>query len=266
MLIAQLSDTHVLDPTSDEERWVDNNRRLTQAIEALNAERPRPDVVIATGDLTNWGKPGELAELVRLLAQLELPLLVLPGNHDDRAGMRAAFDMPWAAPTHLSWVADLGATRVIGLDTTIPGEIGGALDDERETWLRQALANEPGRSTAVAMHHPPFASGIGFMDGSMLDRHEAFADLVAANPQVERIFCGHLHRPVQTTVAGVTVSVGLSTVQHVALDLDPEAPIQMIRDPAGYQLHRFDGLAWLSHTRYIDTGESPFVPGWAAGS
>ena len=67
VLIAQISDTHVLDPTSDEERWVDNNRRLAQAVRSLNDERPAPAAVLATGDLVNDGAPGELAELASRL-------------------------------------------------------------------------------------------------------------------------------------------------------------------------------------------------------
>jgi 3',5'-cyclic AMP phosphodiesterase CpdA len=262
MLLAQVSDTHVLDPASDEERWVDNNGRLAEAVRALNDERPRPEVVLATGDLTNNAEPGELAELVRLLAPLEIPLLVLPGNHDARDGLRATFDMPWASEDHLSWTVQLGPLRLIGLDTLVPGKAHGELDSEREEWLRQALAEAGSRPTAVAMHHPPFASGISWMDRSRLRRADAFVALLRANPQVSRVFCGHLHRPVQAVVGGVTTTACLSTVHHVALNLAADAPIEIIRDPAGYQLHHYDddSATWVSHTRYIDTGEKPFAP------
>ncbi len=263
MLLAQLTDTHVLDPESDEERWVDNNARLALAISALNAEHPAPDLVVATGDLTNDGQPGELAELVRQLGGLDVPLMVLPGNHDDRASLRAAFDQPWGVESHLSWSIECGPIQVIGLDTTVPRQIHGLFDAEREAWLVETLARSAGRPTLIAMHHPPFVSGISWMDGGRLRRAAAFAALVAANPQVNRIVCGHLHRPVQTAVGGVLTTVGLSTVHHVALNLAEDATIEMIRDPAGYQLHNFDGANWVSHTRYIDTGEAAFVPSWA---
>ena len=39
MLLAQLTDTHVLDPSSDEERWVDNNQRLAEAVAAPRVPR-----------------------------------------------------------------------------------------------------------------------------------------------------------------------------------------------------------------------------------
>ena len=82
MIIAQLSDTHVLE--RDEQNFVDNNASLASIVASLNAEAPRPDLVLATGDLTNWGYPGQYEILAELLADLEIPLLPLMGNHDDR--------------------------------------------------------------------------------------------------------------------------------------------------------------------------------------
>ncbi len=263
MLLAQLTDTHVLDPASTEERWVDNNGRLTLAVDSINAEVPRPDLVVATGDLTNWGEPGQLAELVRQLARLEIEVLVLPGNHDDRASMKAAFDQPWADADHLSWAVDRGGVRVVGLDTQRPGRDGGLFDPEREAWLAEALAGADGRPTVIAMHHPPFDTGITWMDRDMLPGADRFEALVAAHPNVTRILCGHIHRPVQSLVGGALATVGLSTVHHVALNLADVSPIELIRDPAGYQLHRFRHGRWVSHTRYIDTAEPAFSPSWA---
>ncbi len=265
MLLAQLTDTHILNPNSTEERWVDNNGRLAQAVASLNSETRRPDALLATGDLTNNAQPGELEELLRLLEPVEIPILALPGNHDDRAEIRGAFDMPWASDDNLSWSIELDGLQIIGLDTTVPGEHYGDFDTEREVWLADALSETAGQPTVIAMHHPPFASGIHWMDSTMLRRAEVFADLIKANRHVNRIFCGHLHRPIQTTVGGVQTTVGLSTVHHVALNTTPQAPIEIIRDPTGYQLHHFDGSNWVSHTRYIDTGEEAFIPSWAPG-
>lgn len=263
MLLAQLTDTHILAPDTDTEHWVDNNGRLAMAVSSLNAETVRPTAILATGDLTNNAEPGEIDELVRLLEPLEIPILALPGNHDDRAEIAAAFDLPWAAPDNLSWVIDVEGLAVVGLDTSVPGEHHGDFDEAREAWLVNALAATAERPTVVAMHHPPFASGVGWMDETILRRADVFEAVIAANPHVTRIFCGHLHRPLLTTVGGVTTSAGLSTVHHIGLDLAEGAPTTIIRDPAGYQLHHFDGQRWVTNTRYIGTGESAFVPSWA---
>ena len=266
MLLAQLTDTHILGPDYAGERFVDNNDRLAKAVESLNAETVRPDAVLATGDLTDTGSEAEMALLTELLAPLHVPVLPIPGNHDRRETFRTAFDMPWATDdSHIGWVADLGDMTVIGLDTLLPGSHGGHFDDERLLWLTQALDEAGDRPTAIAMHHPPFDSGIHWMDEMGLEGKDGFVDLVARYPNLTRIFCGHIHRPLVTAVGGVTTTVCLSTVQHVHLDLHPSSTIELIRDPVGYQLHHFNGSGWVTHNRYIETGEAPITPMWADG-
>ncbi|MEM7324449.1 MAG: phosphodiesterase [Actinomycetota bacterium] len=264
MLLAQLTDTHILAPDFDGEQYVDNNDRLAKAIAALNAENVRPEVVLFTGDLTDTGSAVEMALLAELLAPLEIPLLPLPGNHDLRETFRTAFEMPWATEdSHLGWVAELDDLTIVGVDTIIPGEHGGLIDDERLEWLTESLDDTGDRPTAIAMHHPPFLSGIHWMDEMGLDGRDRFVELVGRYPNLTRIFCGHIHRPLVANVGGAVATVGLSTVHHVHLDLDPAAPVAVIRDPVGYQLHQFDGATWVSHNRYIETGEDPITPAWA---
>lgn len=264
MLLAQLTDTHVIDPDVDNDLVVDNNERLRLAVERLNAESVKPEVVLATGDLTDNGTPREMEILAELLDPLRVPLLPLVGNHDRRDTFRDTFDMPWATDdSHLSWVTDVGELRIIGLDTTIPDSHGGLFDEERQEWLTAALAEAADRRTIIAMHHPPFASGIQWMDRMRLEGSDVFARVVSEASGIERIFCGHLHRPLTAVIGGVATTVGPSTIQHVQLNLEPDAPVEVIRDPVGYQLHNYADGVWVSHIRYIDTGEDPIVPGWS---
>ena len=271
MLLAQLTDTHILENGTNDDHLHHNDQRLAAAVERLNRETVRPDAVLATGDLTDHGTEVETQLLVDLLAPLDMPILAIPGNHDVRATFARAFDLPWASPTNLSWSVDIGPVaagggegiRIIGLDTLIPGSHGGRFDDERREWLEQALADSADRPVLIAMHHPPFLSGIGFMDEMSLEGREAFARVVAGHPNIERIVSGHLHRPITTTVGGVTTSTGPATAHHVELDLQPDAPVGIIRDPGGYHLHHRNDGRWVTHVRYIETGEEPIRPGWA---
>lgn len=261
MILAQLTDTHVLE--SDETQFVDNNHMLALAIQSLNAEEPRPDAVLGTGDLTNWAKPGQYAELGALLEELELPFLPLVGNHDDRSLMKETFpDVPWADAEHASWVTDVAGVTVIGLDSMDPGHLGGAFDDERGSWLTSVLGSTDG-DVIFALHHPPFETGVAWMDAQGFRGVEDLHAVIAQNAsRISRILCGHIHRPVVTTVAGVTTSICPSTVHHIELDLGPDSEPSIIRDPRGYQLHVVRDGQVVTHTRYIDTGEHGFEPGW----
>lgn len=289
MLLAQLTDTHVVDRDLIEgagadsgELYVDNNRRLALAVERLNRETVKPDVVVGTGDLTDNGTESEMAELLELLEPLEIPFFPLVGNHDRKDTFASCFAMTWASPTNLSWAVDVGPIRLLGLDTMVnqpdradlePGDIhhGGIFDDERARWLSNQLSAAESRPVVIAMHHPPFKSGIHWMDKNGLQGTDRFVDVVSSSPaSVERILCGHLHRPITTTVAGVIASTGISTVQHVELNLDPAAPVQLVLDSPGYELHHFErdssrpgGLRCTTHVRHFDTGHDPINPSWA---
>lgn len=270
-LLAQVTDTHIVAPGHPGELYVDNNERLRLAVERLMSESVTPDAVLLTGDLTDLGTDEELAIVRDLLSPLTMPVLVVPGNHDRRASLRQAFAMPWAADDNLSWVVDLGPVTVVGLDTLAANQLddqgavrhGGEFDDHRAGWLDEALAGTADRPTAIAMHHPPFPTGIGWMDETGIENSQVFADVVAAHPHVTRIFCGHMHRAITTTVAGVVCSTGLSTIHQVELNLAADARPQVVCDPPGYQLHALSDRAWVTHTRHFDTDEAAIDPGWA---
>ncbi|MGI9595684.1 MAG: metallophosphoesterase, partial [Acidimicrobiales bacterium] len=160
MLLAQLTDTHIVDPDGENELLVDNNERLAKAVDRLAAETVQPDLILATGDMTENGSAAEMDILLGSLAPLQAPILALPGNHDVRDTFRTAFDMPWATTdSHLSWTVDVGELHIIGLDTLLPGSHGGLFDEERQRWLTDALDESGDRTTVIAMHHPPFLSG-----------------------------------------------------------------------------------------------------------
>lgn len=260
IILAQLSDTHVLAHGEEFPCGVDHNRQLDAAVEAINAEPRQPVGVLATGDLTNSGLKTQMSELTTRLDQLSAPVLAIPGNHDNQADFRSTFNMPWDSAEHLSWSVEIDELRILGLDVTVPGEDYAIFDEAREQWLRDRLQEDPARPTAIAMHQPPFLTGIEWMDSTAISNRDRFIATLSDFSCVSRIFCGHLHRPVQTTVGHVTASVGISTIYHVALDLTEGSSVQLIRDPAGYQLHCWLEGQWVSHTRYIGRSESAFTP------
>jgi Icc protein len=264
VLIAQLTDTHVVERGSTEELWVDNTARVREAVASINAELPAMSAVLATGDLTNGGRPGEFEVLAECLAPLDAQLLPLAGNHDDRGLLRATFpNVPWADAEHASWVAVVDGVRLVGLDSTRPGRPGAEYDTSRDGWLRTQLRRPFTGPTILALHHPPFMTGIEWMDRSDFLGLDRLAAALTQHP-VDRVVCGHMHRPIVGAVAGIPAQVGLSTVQSVALDLSVGSRPAVIRDPSGYAIHRVHGHEIVTHTRYIATDQEPIEPKWSA--
>jgi 3',5'-cyclic-AMP phosphodiesterase len=185
-----------------------------------------------------WARSG-LTPLRTLLAPLAMPVFVIPGNHDAREQLRAAFagDGYLLADGFLQFAIEDYPVRLVALDTLIPGEGGGLLCSERLAWLDHVLASAPARPVLLMMHHPPFLTGIERMDRAGLQNSEALAAVVARHPQIERILCGHLHRTIDRRFAGTVAGTAPSTAHQLRLDLTAEAPLRFMFEPPGYQLH-----------------------------
>lgn len=260
MLIAQISDTHVKRPGKLAYRQVDTAAMLRACVEQVMAVRPRPDLVLITGDLVDRGDPVEYAYLRELLAPLSLPMLVIAGNHDDRDAMRVAFPDATYLPRsgYLHYAVNRGPLRFIGLDTLIPGEGGGMLCDERLQWLEATLSEAQDCPTLVMMHHPPFDTGIAHMDEKGLVGRETYAALIDRHPQVVATLCGHLHRMIHAQVGGRPAMTVPSPAHQVVLALEPDAPSAFCMEPPGFMLHRWTGNHLVSHQAFVGDYAGPY--------
>ncbi len=240
MLIIQISDLHFLRKGVLSFGVVDTHGHLERCITAIRAFRPKPDVVLISGDLTNDGDLLAYQALAAMLGELEQPCFPVPGNHDDRELIRAAFPEIAALSANgpLHYTVENWPLRILALDSSVDGKPYGRLGEEQLDWLAAALDESRDRPTLIMLHHPPFKTGIGHMDWSRLRDADALAAVVKEHPQVERVLCGHVHRAVQTRFAGTIAQIGPGTAHQVKLTLDEgRGPWNM--EPPGFLLHRW---------------------------
>ena len=253
MLVAQISDLHFLPAGMLAFGQVDTAGCLERALDHLNALQPAPDAVLITGDLTNDGDASVWADLMRRLARLRTPIFPIPGNHDERGLMRAACRDLRLFETEgpLCFAADLGPLRLLGLDSLIPGKPAGRLGPDQLAWLDGQLGRAPDRPTLVALHHPPFRTGIDHMDAMRLEDGPALAEVIGRHPQVARVLCGHVHRTVQCRFAGTLGQIGPGVAHAVQLTLAGE-PARWVLEPPAVLLHEWrDGRGLVSHLDFI---------------
>lgn len=257
----QLTDLHVVAPGMLASGVLDTPAILRAAIDRLLDLLPcfgRIDAVLVTGDVSDDGSPESYAIARAELERLGRPLLVIPGNHDSREALRAEFsglaEMP--ATGLIDWTATVGDTRVIGLDTLVEGQGGGRLRPESLSLLAQSVsaANE---RLVVALHHPPLATGIRFMDAIGL---ENAADMAAAVSEFEGeilFVAGHVHGVHHGGLGRHRVATAPSLCSAFALDVRAKAPIGFMSGPTGCAVIDTapDGL-WTAVP--LDPADGPF--------
>jgi len=255
MRIAQITDLHVVARDRLCYRQVPTNDQVRQAVAHINNLKPSPDAVIASGDLTDHGRDEEYSVLRELLSPLKVPVFVIPGNHDNREALLRAFAdqdyMPPSGSSFVNYVVDDYPIRLIGLDTSVPGHHHGELCAQRRRWLEETLRTRPDAPTLIFMHHPPFRTGIRWMDSAGLHGGRELELLVSRHPQVVRVACGHIHRPIHVAWAGTVASTAPSTCHQAALELSGDG-FEFIMEPRAIQLHVWDpGYGLVSHLSYV---------------
>ena len=252
MLIAQITDIHLgFDPGNPDEL---NRQRLDTVLRALIEGPNRPDLLLATGDLTDHGDSDSYRALADAFGQCPFPVWPCMGNHDDRENFAAIFpDIPQQGG-FIHYVIPLPGRRIIMLDTLEPGRHGGAFCEARTRWLAERLDEDSATPTLIVMHHPPVEVGIDWMnthpDEPWVQR---FAATIEGRPNIVALICGHLHRTITAPWKGTSVAICSSTAPQLALDLrpmDPAAPDgrpMIIADAPAYALHRWTGEGLVTH-------------------
>jgi 3',5'-cyclic AMP phosphodiesterase CpdA len=251
VLIAQVTDIHLgFEPGNPAEF---NRQRIDQVIARLSTGVNHPDILLATGDLTDGGDVESYQRLKEALGSAPCPVLFAMGNHDDRDNFAQVFpDAPFE-DGFLQYVVDYPGRRLIVIDTLEPGRHGGAFCERRAAWLSARLHEMPETPTIIVMHHPPVEVGIDWMNTHPDEPWvERFADAIAGHDQIKALLCGHLHRAISAPWKGVTVSICSSSAPQVSLDLRPIDPDQpdgramIVADAPAYALHRWTDHGFVS--------------------
>lgn len=264
-MIGQITDCHVVEHGELVADRVDSAAALERTVRRINELPVPPALVVATGDLVNDGRPAQYDRFEELVAELTMPLLPLPGNHDDRGELRARFPdvLPSGGPDDpIDHVVELGPLLLVLLDTQVPGSVAGAVTADQIAWLDGVLSDAPDRPTIVFQHHPPFATGIGFMDREAFTGGDSYEAMLAGHPQVQLVSCGHLHRAIVHRFAATVACTWPSTCVAIDLGLG-DAPIRYTDEPPGFTLHDWDPTVGLrSHLVAVGPIER-WSPSWA---
>jgi 3',5'-cyclic AMP phosphodiesterase CpdA len=253
MLVAQISDTHIMARASDHPAATLRAECLRRCIADIN--RQGTDAVIFTGDTVQHGQPEEYAHLRELLAPLDVPLYLVPGNRDNNDALRLAFgDQPYLPRNgdFLHYAVEDHARRLVAIDSTFPGERKGVFCPARQAWLEAVLSDQPNRPTLLFIHHPPFDIDDHYIGGYRRpEEAAALAHVVSRHPQVQGLLCGHVHCPVNRHWGGTVASV----MPSIAVDLRKGVDETKAREQPIYLLHRLsDETGIVSQARTVGAG------------
>jgi len=224
IVIAHISDFHIDVDESDGGRSVERARAVMDYLDGLPYDL---DMVLVTGDIADHALPGEY-EQARQLLESRHPVVVCPGNHDERAAfrrhlLRQPVDAA-AATAPVNQVHRFADCVLAVCDSSVPGSHEGRLEAETLAWLKDVLGRTPADvPVLVAFHHPPAVLHVPFIDDIRQFGVEGLAAIVDRHPNVVAFLSGHAHTAAATTFAGRPLLVAPGVVSTLRLPWERRA-------------------------------------------
>jgi 3',5'-cyclic-AMP phosphodiesterase len=160
-----------------------------------------PAFIVVSGDLTEDGSAEGYEVVNEVLSELGggvTPVLLALGNHDDRATFRRVVlgDARADALEPYCYSRLIDGLRVIVLDSTIPGEAGGALGAAQLAWLEGELQMPAPRGNLIVLHHPCRLAGPVHHYPAFIVREAAALEAMVVRHQdrVVGVLAGHSHQ------------------------------------------------------------------------
>ncbi len=230
--ILQFTDTHLLQDPAGSLRGARTLPRLAACLAHARRHFFPADAVILTGDIVH-DEPAAYGAVDLLFGELDMPVLLIPGNHDIPEEMRrqlghAPFQVGGQWRTANGW-------QILLLETWFAesadgeGQLGAAQLQEVDEAL--AMGTEP--HAFVFLHHPPVPMDSPSLDElGLLDGPELSAT-VARHPRVRGVCWGHAHQALDLFRAG---DVRFMCTPATCMQFKPRNDFAADDRPPGYRV------------------------------
>ncbi|MFP4052003.1 MAG: metallophosphoesterase family protein, partial [Thermoplasmata archaeon] len=166
------------------------------------------DLLIHSGDLTQDGKLEYYKKAQKFLKKIDIPYVIIPGNHDKRSGGISLYQDYVGSP---NGVEDIGDAVVIYVDSAIHDSNIGRVGMVKFDMIKQALDEHTDKEIKiVVLHHHTIPIPMAGRERNVLSNAGDLLDLFLRS-DVDLVISGHRHYPNVYRVEN-TVFVNAGTV------------------------------------------------------
>jgi Icc protein len=205
--ITHLTDPHLFGGADESLRGIATLPSLGATLAHAQSTAWPPDALLVTGDIVQHD-PAGYPHFRRLLSGLGVPVLCLPGNHDDPVAMRRELaQQPFVLGGHV----DIKGWRIVLLDSHVAEGAHGLLAPAQLALLEQALTTADRLHCLVCLHHHPVPMGSRWLDTVGLRNAYELWERIDRHAQVRAVVFGHVHQAHDSQRRGVRLLATPST-------------------------------------------------------
>ncbi len=227
--ILHLTDLHLHTDTAYQLMGVNTRQSLLSVLKHSQSGNSAPDLILITGDLAQDESAQAYLQLIAIFETLEIPVFVLPGNHDNATLMQQLLNTEWISTRQQIL---LPGWQIVMLDSSIENSNAGRLNDSQLQLLQQYLDEHPHLHTLIGVHHQPVPVGSPWLDTMKIENGDAFMTMILHYPQVKAVLWGHVHQEFS------------HQIQHIQLLASPASCRQFLPAAVEYTIDPTKGAGY----------------------
>lgn len=233
--VIQLTDTHLF--SNDSLLFGVNCNKTFDIVtdHIFKNELHNTDLVFLTGDLSQDESAGSYQYLLNAFKPYQIPLIWIPGNHDDLNLMTTVFSQ---SPLFLRLnQIELKHWIFIFLNTQLEGSINGFIKQNDFELINNSIENAAlsNKKIALIMHHHPAPVSTPLIDKYYINNQTELWDCIS-NSNVELALCGHVHGDYVFYCNNVKVEASPAT----CFQFKKGSTTLEIDNSLGYKIHYFE--------------------------
>jgi Icc protein len=248
MRILHLADFHLPGSPGKLLHGVNPHANLAAALAVIRKQVPAPDLIVLGGDLLEDGERSSYREVLDLFKDLQVPVHAVLGNHDSLAGFRKTAQLVPGPDFPGYYSFDLKGVHFVMLHSACPGKEFGRLEEKQLLWLNEDLHRSSRKPVLVFLHHPPFDTGVGWLDKLRLANAREFWEIIPPYARnILGVFAAHLHLQHTSLYRGVLAASCPAVSFQFSSNADsPRAALS--EEPPGFNLIDLAGASLTLRT------------------
>ena len=241
MIIAQISDTHIISPSHKfSEVAASRIKHLENCVSNILNLKTQPNAIIHTGDISHNGLIEEYKLVYKILNRLKIPIFYTPGNRDNRKNLSSIFTHSYltnAKKDQFIYSTYFKDFRLVSMDSSCKKHNQGELTRKGLEIFFSILMEHKDIPTVIFMHHPPYdvslssIKNIEYNSENLLPKFRKILDSF----NIKGLFCGHIHRNFESKLGDI-ISY---TLPPIALDLSRDKEVKNEFNEIQYLLHSY---------------------------
>ncbi len=250
-IVIQISDTHLLEEPKKTYKDRSPYTQLLSAFEHIQKNINDLKLIIFSGDLVSDATPKAYQLLSKILNQIEMPIYLIPGNHDNKNLMNQYVQ---GKNIHQLGEVHLNNWLIVLLDSSTPGaKLGsGRLSISELQRLEKILEDHPQKDILIFIHHPPIVFGAKWFQEICLENRDDFNAIVSEKKNIRAIIFGHAHTQLNTYIKNCLYICSPSTWCQMDHSVG-EMAVYNLEIPGGYNYYSLGEDGYLQFgTHYFN--------------